>query len=177
MNWSLAESYQRLLPVENFVIFCQTVRHYIPEDVLHSHCGWDLRSVGEESITVSQYSGRWEMYVLPYHKITEWMDICRFFLSPYAKWRKIHFMSRWLKHAASSVSWLFTVHYITFESFETKLGVRSLSYFFPFIFNFKTRTGVALQAGLSGVRIPVGARGSSRLENVQTGSGAHPASY
>jgi hypothetical protein len=34
-----------------------------------------------------------------------------------------------------------------------------------------------LRAGRSGVRIPVEARDFSLLQNVQTGSGAHPASY
>ena len=34
-----------------------------------------------------------------------------------------------------------------------------------------------LRAGGSGIRIPVGARESSVLQNVQTDSGVHPTSY
>jgi len=34
-----------------------------------------------------------------------------------------------------------------------------------------------VRAGRSEVRIPIGARGLSLFQNVQTGSGVHPASY
>jgi hypothetical protein len=43
--------------------------------------------------------------------------------------------------------------------------------------NYKVDTATVLQAGRNGVRILAGARDFSLLRNMQTGSGAHPASY
>ena len=65
----------------------QTIRHYIPEDIPHSHCCWRVSDllVRYRSLSASSLAGGKFIYVHPYHKISKWLFAG--FSSPYTEWR------------------------------------------------------------------------------------------